>query len=127
MKLALLAAALAITVLPFAAQAQKPPAAQAQAAKPTKASAQKVVQIISGDKAKSKAYCDMAALNEQIEAADKKKDTKTVDALSQKADDLGKTLGPEYAALMAGMEKLSNKEADDIGAVLEPLDKACGK
>lgn len=118
MKPALIVATFAIAALPFAAQAQP---------KPTKASAQKVVQIITSDKAKSKIYCDVGALSEQIEAADQKKDTKTVDALSKQADELAKGLGPEYAALMAGMQKLPEKEADAVGAALEPLDKLCGK
>jgi hypothetical protein len=51
--------------------------------KPTKADAEKVVKIISGDKAKIALYCDMTKLNDQITAADEKKDTKKVDELGK--------------------------------------------
>lgn len=63
-------------------------------AKATRADAEKVVKVISTDKAKSKAYCDMAKLGEQIDAAEQKKDQKTVDALSKQMDALSEKVGP---------------------------------
>jgi hypothetical protein len=65
--------------VPAFAQSQKP-----SAAKVTKADAQKVLKIISSDKAKTQTYCDMTKLGEQIEQANEKKDNKTVNELSQK-------------------------------------------
>ena len=125
-KLTLIAATLLIAI-PFTAHAQgaKPGAGP----KPTKAAAQKVVQIISGDKAKTGCYCQIAALGEQIDEADQKKDQKKVDELSKKADDLSKQLGPEYASLMDGMQNVNpdSAEGKDIGATLEQLDKLCAK
>ena len=82
MKLKFIVAVIAIAAVPFCAQAQKP-----AAKKVTKADAQKVVKIISADKAKTQTYCDMAKLGDQIEQADQKKDTKKVDELSKKMDD----------------------------------------
>jgi hypothetical protein len=119
-------AALAILALPVCAQAQAPKPA---AAKATNADAQKVVKMISADKAKTQTYCDIAKLGDQIDAADQKKDTKTVEALSKQMDDLSAKLGPEYAALMDGMQGLdqNSKVAKDIGTTLEGLDKLCGK
>ncbi len=95
----------------------------------TKADAQKVVTMIGGDKAKLKIYCDIAALGDQIDAAAQKKDEKKLDELSQKADDLGTKLGPEYVALMDGLQEMDpdSKEQADIGGMLEALDKQCGK
>jgi ATP-dependent 26S proteasome regulatory subunit len=52
-------------------RAQKP-----SAAKVTKADVQKVVKIISGDKARTQTYCDIGKLNEQIEETNEKKDIK---------------------------------------------------
>src|SRR5450756_2543055 len=95
MNLKLIVAILVIAAVPMSAQAQKPSAANV-----TKANAQKVVKMISGDKAKTQTYCDMAKLGEQIEQANEKKDTKKADELSQKMDELGTKLGPEYVALM---------------------------
>jgi hypothetical protein len=77
--------------------------AHAQNPKVSKGDAQKVVTIISGDKAKTQAYCDIRKLNEQIEEASAKKDSKTVEELYLKIETLEKTLGPEYVALIDGL------------------------
>ncbi|MDI1345913.1 MAG: hypothetical protein PSV22_17690 [Pseudolabrys sp.] len=112
--------------LPLSAWAQQPAAAP-KAPKPTVAAAQKVVQIIGADKAKAKSYCDIAALGEQLDAAAQKKDEKKMDELSQKVDDLAQKVGPEYVALMNGLDDVDpdSKEGKEIGAVLEGLDKLC--
>lgn len=121
-------AVLAIVALPAHVLAQTPPPPKA-APKPTKADAQKVIKIISADKAKTKLYCDITALGEQIEAAAQKKDEKKIDELSQKADEMGAKIGPEYVALMDGLQEMEDnpKEAEEIGAQLEVLDKLCTK
>ena len=124
MNLKFIVAVLVIAAVPLYAQAQ-----QKGAPKVTKADAQKVIAIISGDKAKSKLYCDISALGEQIDAAAQKKDEKKIDELSQKADDMGTKIGPEYVALMNGLQEMdpNSKEAGDIGTMLEALDKLCTK
>ena len=124
-------AILAITALPVCAQAQQKeqPAPLPAAPKPTKAAAQKVIQIISADKAKTKLYCDIAALSEQIDAASQKKDEKKVDELAQQAEDMGGKIGPEFVSLMDGLQDMNpdSKEAEEIGTMLEALDKLCAK
>ena len=122
MNLKLIAAILVIAAVPVCAQAQKPSAANV-----TKADAQKVVKMISGDKAKTQTYCDMAKLGEQIEQANEKKETKKADVLSQKMDELGTKLGPEYVALMDGLQEIDPESQDgqEIGSTLEALDKLC--
>jgi hypothetical protein len=132
MTLKTILAALAIAALPVCAQAQPAQPKQQQppaAPKPTKASVQKVVQIVSGDKAKTKLYCDIAALSEQIDAAAQKKDEKKLDELSQKADAMGEKIGPEYVALMDGLQEMdpNSKEAEELGGMLDALDKLCDK
>jgi ABC-type transporter Mla subunit MlaD len=124
MKLKLIAAVLTFIAIPLCAQAQNPPAK-----KVTEADAQKVVAIISGDKAKTQIYCDIAKLGDQIEQADQKKDTKKVDELSKKMDDMSQKLGPEYIALSEGLQTMdaNSKDGKDIGAALDSLDKLCGK
>jgi len=101
--------------------------AQAQKAKVTKRDAQKVVRIISGDKAKTQTYCDMVKLGEQIEQANDKKDNKSVEELSKKLGELGPKLGPEYAALMDGLQDVDpeTEEGQEIESALEALDKLC--
>ena len=122
MNLKLIVAILVIAAVPVCAQAQKPSAANV-----TKADAQKVVKMISGDKAKTQTYCDMAKLGEQIEQANEKKETKKADELSQKMDELGTKLGPEYVALMDVLKEIDAESQDgqEIGSTLEALDKLC--
>jgi hypothetical protein len=101
--------------------------AQQNGSEPTMADVQKLVQTISGDKAKLQAYCDMGKLQEQIEQAEQKKDTKTVDALGAKADRLAQQLGPDYAKVMDGLDELDPNSAEGrrFTAAFEPLFKQC--
>ena len=124
MNLKSIIAAVVIAVVPLCALAQPKPAS-----KVTNADAQKVVKMISADKAKTQIYCDMAKLGEQIDQADQKKDTKKVDELSKKMDDMSQKLGPEYIALSEGLQTMdaNSKDGKDIGAALDSLDKLCGK
>jgi hypothetical protein len=78
--------------LPYGQQADPAP----KVPKPTKADVQKVAQIISGDKAKLRSYCDSKKLYQQMGAAYQKNDSKTADALHKQADALVGNLGPEY-------------------------------
>jgi peptidoglycan hydrolase CwlO-like protein len=89
--------------------------AHAQEPKVSKDDAQKVVTIINGDKAKTQTYCDIRKLGEQIGQAYQKRDFKLVDELSDKIETLEQTLGPEYAALVEGLEQL-DPENDKLGA-----------
>jgi wobble nucleotide-excising tRNase len=113
-----------LAAVPVYAQAQNPGTARV-----SKGDAQKVVTIISGDKAKTKTYCDIRKLSEQIEEASAKKDGKTVNELSQKIETLEKTLGPEYVALLDGLQDIV--ENDLLGAeftyALASLDSLCTK
>ena len=120
MNLKSIVAILVIAAVPVCAQAQNPTPA-------TKEDAQKVFEIISGDKAKTRAYCDMAELGDQMEQANEKRDSKKFEELSQKADELRKNLGPEYAAFMEGLQAtdLQSPDGEEIGLTIQALDKLC--
>jgi hypothetical protein len=122
MNLKLTVAILVIAAVPVCAQAQAP-----SAAKVTKADAQNVIKIIRGDKAKTQIYCDIGKLGEEIAQAEQKKDTKKADELYRQMDELGTKLGPEYVALMDGLEELdpNSQDGQEIGSMLEGLDKLC--
>jgi len=124
MKLKLIAiiAVAAISVLARAQQSGPVP-------KPTKEDAQNVVQIITSDKMKTQAYCDLTKLEGQVKAAAEKKDTKTLEALSTQADALIDKLGPEYYKLMDGLEQVDPKssEAKEFMSILSELDTRCTK
>ena len=123
MKLKLVAAisALAISALAHAQQNGPQP-------KPTKADAQNVVQIITSDKVKTQAYCDLTKLEEQVKAAEQKNDTQTLEALGKQAVSLIDKL-PEYYKLMDGLERVDPKssEAKEFISILSELDKSCTK
>jgi hypothetical protein len=89
-----------------------------------KADAQKVVSIISGDKAKSQIYCQIADLDDQL---DQEKDRKKAEALLQKMNELQKQLGPEYVAFVEATKGVDpdSKDAQDIASMFDLLDEAC--
>jgi hypothetical protein len=100
--------------------------AQPNVPKPTKADAENVVQIITSDKVKTQAYCDLTKLYDQVEAAQQKTD---IEMLSRQADALIHKLGPEYSKLMDGLEQVDPKssEAKEFVSILSELDKRCTK
>jgi hypothetical protein len=97
--------------------------------KPTKADVQKVVQIVSSDKAKTHTYCDLNKLYDQMQKAAAKNDTKTVQALAKQANVLEVKLGPEYSKLMDGLGQVdpSSSEGKEFSSSLSALDKLCIK
>ena len=114
------------TALPMVAHAQQNRPA-AHAPKPTVADVQKLVQMISGDKAKLKVYCDIGKLQEQMEEAEEKKDEKAIEALNAKADSLAQQIGPEYTKVMDGIEEVdpNSGEGKQFEAVFNTLVKQC--
>jgi len=125
MKLKLVAAISALAIPALAHAQQSGP----QPKKPTKADAQNVVQIITSDKVKTQAYCDLTKLEGQFKVAAEKNDTKTLEALSKQAEALIDKLGPEYFKLMDGLERVDPKssEAKEFMSILSELDKKCTK
>src|SRR5271168_3006653 len=123
MKLKLVMAVSLFAVTPMIAYAQKP----GPAPKPTVADVQKLVQMISGDKAKVKIYCDIDKLQQQMATAAQKKDKKALEALGAKVSDLAQQLGPDYIKVMDGLDAVdpNSAEGKKFTAVFDPLDKQC--
>jgi hypothetical protein len=95
--------------------------------KPTIADVQKVVQTISGDKAKLRAYCDIGKLQEQMKSAREKNDTKTLDSLDSKVGSLEQQIGQEYAKVIEGLAEVdpSSAEGRKFTAAFNILYKQC--
>ena len=125
MKLRLVAAISAFAAIPALAHAQQGPPSNVP--KPTKADAQNLVQIITSDKVKTQAYCDLTKLYDQVDEAAQKSDAKTLEALNKQANALLDKLGPEYFKLMDGLEQVDPKssEAKEFISILAELDKRC--
>ena len=85
MKLKLVAAITALAIPALAHAEQSGP--QPTVPKPTKADAQKVVQIITSDKVKTQAYCDLTKLEGQVKAV-QPNDRHTVEMLIKQAEAL---------------------------------------
>jgi hypothetical protein len=106
--------------------------AQAQKLTParvTKADAQKVLKIISRDKAKTRFYCEMAKLGARMEQANETGDSKKFDKLFQRIYELGKKLGPEYTVLIDGLQDIDpeSEVGQEINSTLDALDNLCGR
>jgi hypothetical protein len=128
MKLKLIAAISALVATAALAHAQQGGTAPS-VPKPTKADVEKVVQIVTTDKAKTQAYCDLNKLYDQLQAAVQKNDGKTVQVLGRQADALLDKLGPEYSKLMEGLDQVdpNSSEGEEFMSILSGLDKLCTK
>jgi len=119
MNVKVVVAILLIAAVPVCAQAQS-----TSVPRVSKDDARKVVTIITGDKAKTKTYCDILKLSQQIGQAYEKDDHKMVDELSQKIDKLEETLGPEYLALVDRLQDIDpeSEVGQEIRSIFGALD-----
>jgi uncharacterized iron-regulated protein len=126
MRLKLFTAVTIFATAPIVAFAQKDDPAR-QASKPTLEDAQKVVQAIGNDKNKLQAYCDLGKLQEQMEKAEEKNDSKAIDALIAKADTLEQQVGPEYEGIVEGLDRVdpNSAEGQKFTAVFNTLQEKC--
>jgi len=121
MKRPLVIALFAASMAPLYAHAQQPDMVK------LKADAQRVVSIISGNKAKIRTYCEIDDLGQKIGEADQKNEDIKAEALSQQVTELEKKLGPEYLALVKDLNKVDpdSSEGREIDLILAPLDDSC--
>jgi hypothetical protein len=112
---------LLISTAPLYAQGAQPDTAK------LKADAQKVVSIISSDKAKTQTFCQMLIVGKQIDESIQEKDNRKAAELARKLNDLEKNLGPEYVALVEAIRNidLNSKEAQEIVSTFDSLDDSC--
>jgi hypothetical protein len=98
-----------------------------QAPKPTSADVQRLAEVITGDKSKIRAYCELGGIHDQMREALDKQDAKAIDELIAKADALEQQLGPEYDKVIEGLEllDLSSAEGQEIADVFKTLQERC--
>ena len=128
MKLKLVAAISALAAIASLAHAQQG-GPQPKIPKPTTAEVQNVVQIITSDKVKTQAYCDLAKVLDQIQVAKDKNDSNTIQTLGKQLLPLVDKLGPEYVKVIEGMDQvdLTSSEGKELLSILSELDKSCTK
>jgi hypothetical protein len=92
-----------------------------------KADAENVVEIVGSDKHKLQAYCEFAELSDQIGEANEDGDTKKAEVLSQKINELGTKLGPEFVALADALKNMdaNSQVGPEIGLIFNKLDALC--
>ena len=97
------------------------------APKPNIEEAQKLIQAITSDKTKLQAYCEIGQLQNQIDKAEEKNDSKALYALFAKLDSLEQQVGSDYTRIMGGLGEVdpSSAEGQKFTAVFEPLHKQC--
>jgi len=110
-----------ISTVPLYAQRQQPNVAK------LKADAQKVVSIISGDRAKAQSYCEARDIASQIIQAGQQKDNANLEELADKLTEQQKNLGSEYLALMESLRNasLTSKDGLEIESLFDELDESC--
>jgi len=121
MKRLLIIAILIISTMPLYAQRQQQNVAK------LKADAQKVVSIISGDKAKTQTYCEARDLAKQIVRAGQQTNNEKLQDLADKLSEQQMNLGSEYLALMESLRNanLTSKDGQEIESMFDELDDSC--
>src|SRR5215472_18142510 len=122
MKAPLIVAVLPICAAPAYAQRQQQNVAK------LKADGQKIVSIISSDKAKTETYCEARDIATQIVQAEQQKDNEKVEELlTNKLIEQQKNLGSEYLALMKSVRdaNLTLKDGQEIESMFDSLDESC--
>ena len=127
MKLKLVAAISALAIPTLAHAQQSGP--QPKVPKPTKADVQNVVQIVTTDKVKTQAYCDLNKLFDRIQVAKQKNDSNTIQALGKQFLPLVDKLGPEYLKVIEGLDQVdpTSSEGEEMLSILSGLEKLCAK
>ena len=120
MKAPLIVAVLLICAAPAYAQRQQQNVAK------LKADAQKVVSIISGDKAKTQTYCEARDIAKQI-IQGQQKDHEKAEELADQLTEQENNLGSEYLALMESLRSanLTSKDGQEIESMFDALDESC--
>jgi hypothetical protein len=98
-----------------------------QTPKLTLADVQHLAELISSDKSKLRAYCELGKLHDETQQALEENDAKAIDALTAKTDAFEQQLGPEYDKVLDGLDQIdfSSAEGQQLAAVLKTLQEKC--
>ena len=98
-----------------------------QTPKLTLADVHHLAELISSDKSKLRAYCELGKLHDETQQALEENDAKAIDALTAKTDAFEQQLGPEYDKVLDGLDQIdfSSAEGQQLAAVLKTLQEKC--
>ena len=98
-----------------------------QTPKLTLADVQHLAELISSDRSKLRAYCELGKLHDETQQAVEEKDADAITAITAKIDAFERELGPEYDKVLDGLDKIdfSSAEGQQLAAVLKTLQEKC--
>jgi hypothetical protein len=94
---------------------------------PSLADVQHFAEIISSDKSKLRAYCELGKLHEETRQAVEYNDTNAIAAVTAKTNAFERQLGPEYDKVFSGLDQIdfSSDDGQQIATTLYMLQQKC--
>jgi hypothetical protein len=83
----------------------------------TSADVQHLAEVISNDKSKLRAYCELGKLHDETQQAVEENDADEIAALTAKIDTFEQELGLEYDRVLDGLDQI------DLGSLRAPADR----
>jgi len=125
MHLRALTAIAIFSITAIAAFAQDAPVDQAP--KPTLQDVQHLAEVITGDKSRLRAYCELGGIHDEMQQALENQDANAIDALIAKGDAVEQQLGPEYDRVVEGLVHIdfNTAEGQQIADVFKTLQEKC--
>ncbi len=95
--------------------------------KPTLEDVQHLAEMISSDKSKLSAYCELGKLHDETRQAVEYNDTNAIAAVIGKTDAFERQLGPEYDKILNGLDQVdfSSDEGQRFAATFYTLQQKC--
>jgi hypothetical protein len=94
---------------------------------PTLADVQHLAEIISSDKSKLRAYCELGKLHDETRQAVEYNDTNAIAAVIVKTNAFERQLGPKYDKVLNGLDQIdfSSDDGQQIATTLYTLQQKC--
>jgi hypothetical protein len=98
-----------------------------QTPKPTLADVQHLAEMISGNKSKLRAYCELEKLHDETRQAVEYNDTNAIAAVAAKTNDFERQLGLEYDKVLNELDQIdfSSDDGQQIATTLYTLQQKC--
>jgi hypothetical protein len=91
------------------------------------ADVQHLAEIISSDKSKLRAYCELGKLHDETRQAVEHNDTNAIAAVIAKTNAFERQLGPKYDKVLNGLDQIdfSSDDGQQIATTLYTLQQKC--
>ena len=98
-----------------------------QTPKPTLADVQHLAEMISSDKSKLRAYCELGKLHDETRQAVEYNDTNVIAAVTAKTNAFEEQLGLEYDKVLNGLDQIdfSSEDGQRIATTFYTLQQKC--